>query len=288
MQAGRPTFLMLMAGAVLAAAENQSVADAPEIVWRRSLDEAAREAQELNRPLLVRFTASWCTHCSRMKWRTFSDERIAAEIGRSFVPVEIDADTNEAALERLNVKLLPTTLVLTADLREIARITGYKTAEELGPEFARVGATPDGARRAPALIEPAGGRALVPATEEAASSDPGAPQPQEFAFGGYCLVSMFENEVLAPGLDTCVATYRGKRVKFASPEHKQRFEQNPERYWPALDGLCPVSALDDHVRREGNPELAIVYRRRLWMFADEEREERFFTAAAEYHQRLRQ
>lgn len=276
MRAGRPTFLMLMAGAVFAAAEKPSSAEPPKVAWRSSLDEAVREAEELQRPILVRFSASWCTHCSRMKWRTFSDEKIAAHISKTFVPLEIDADANEAVLESMNVKVLPTTLVITADKQELARFTGFRSADELAEGFTKVAAHKPAKPLPPALIEPAVGRAIaaVQATER-------------FAFGGQCLVSMFEEETLVPGADAHVAVHRGRKLRFASEEHKQKFEDAPEKYWPALDGLCPVSALDDHVRRAGDPNLAIVYRDRLWLFADAEHEERFFRSAAEYHRRLR-
>ncbi|MEX0716711.1 MAG: thioredoxin family protein [Planctomycetaceae bacterium] len=277
MRAGRPTFLMLMAGAVLAAAdEPASAAEPVEVAWRDSLDEAVREAEQLQRPILVRFSASWCTHCSRMKWRTFSDEKLAAHISETFVALEIDADANEAALESLNVKLLPTTLVLTADMKELARFTGFKSADELAEGFTKVAANKPAQSPPPGLIDPAVGRAIA-----AARADEG------FAFGGQCLVSMFENETLVPGSEAHVATHRGRNLRFASAEHKRRFEDAPEKYWPALDGLCPVSALDDQVRRDGDPRLAIVYRDRLWLFADGEREERFFRSAADYHRRLR-
>ncbi|MEX0704839.1 MAG: thioredoxin family protein [Planctomycetales bacterium] len=272
MRAGGPTFLVLVAGAVLAASESRSAA---QIVWRHDMQEAIREAERLDRPLLVRFSASWCTHCSRMEWRTFRDEQVVAHVNGSFVPLELDADANEETLESLGVKLLPTTLVLTADLKEVARITGYKSAEELTRDFAKIAVAKPSAteRAAPGLIAPAVGTtaAAVP----------------RYAFGGYCLASMFENETLVPGSDEHVAIHRGRRLRFASADHQRRFEADPERYWPALDGLCPVSALDDRVRRDGDPRLAIVYRDRLWLFADKEREEKFFTAAAVYYRQVR-
>jgi len=59
------------------------------IRWRESFAEASREAAETGKPMMIDFTAEWCTVCREMEHETFRDEAVirAAE---DLIPVKVD------------------------------------------------------------------------------------------------------------------------------------------------------------------------------------------------------
>lgn len=116
---------------------------ANRIQWRTSLRLVQQEAFETGRPLLLKFSASWCGPCHRMKSETFSDPELAAYINDHFIPVEIDADENQRLVRRLRVDSLPTTLVISPHGRIVQRRTGFQSATQLGNALAQYRSQPD-------------------------------------------------------------------------------------------------------------------------------------------------
>jgi len=86
------------------------------------------------------------------------------------------------------------------------------------------------------------------------------------AFEGLCLVSMVTHRKLVPGKETVEHIHRGTRLWFSSEEHRAEFVASPERYWPLLDGRCPVAAQREETDIAGDPRTTAVYRGRLVMF----------------------
>jgi thioredoxin-related protein/YHS domain-containing protein len=253
-------------------------AGASKVTWQTDLAQAVHEAGRVQKPLLLEFTASWCGYCRKMKQTTFADERIAEHVNGCFVPVSIDADRNEGLMRRAGVESLPTTLILSHDLRVVRRIAGYQTPEQLEEHLGAV-CLHEEQELTPVSTEP------VP--EHSASEDRSPAAHPAAAFDRLCLVSLRDDHRLRTGRSTLALTYRGQRLYFASADHARRFEQHPELYWPVLDGRCAVSALDDGVDCPGRGREALVYRGRVWLFADRERREEFFENAADYADRLR-
>lgn len=100
--------------------------------WETDLRRAAAAAQQSRRPLLVTVTADWCTHCRRMKAETFGDARLAADIqsGR-YIAVRVDADRNQQLVAQMGIRSLPTTLVVSPDLKVVSTMQGFRSAEQL-------------------------------------------------------------------------------------------------------------------------------------------------------------
>jgi YHS domain-containing protein len=55
---------------------------------------------------------------------------------------------------------------------------------------------------------------------------------------GHDVVSYFLDGKPATGTDAHVAEHAGLRWKFASAEHRDRFQANPEKYLPQYGGFC--------------------------------------------------
>ncbi|HEX6851931.1 MAG TPA: thioredoxin family protein [Candidatus Polarisedimenticolaceae bacterium] len=119
----RMAAIVLLAGPAMAAE--------PEIAWESGLARAQQAARAAHKPILVDVWATWCAPCKLMDKTTYRDEEVLS-ILPAFVPVKLDADANEAFLERFRVEAFPTVLVLDEDGREIGRRRGYVSAKDLG------------------------------------------------------------------------------------------------------------------------------------------------------------
>ncbi len=63
---------------------------------------------------------------------------------------------------------------------------------------------------------------------------------KEIAFGGYDLVSYFENAPIK-GNPEFVALYDGLRLQFCTEEHLDAFIADPEKYMPKYGGWCATA-----------------------------------------------
>lgn len=107
-----------------------ALAAEPEIPWESGLARAQQGARASHKPILVDVWATWCAPCKLMDKTTYRDEAVLSAL-EEFVPVKLDADANEAFLERFRVEAFPTVLVLDEDGREIGRRRGYVSAGDL-------------------------------------------------------------------------------------------------------------------------------------------------------------
>ncbi|MEX0682997.1 MAG: DUF255 domain-containing protein [Dehalococcoidia bacterium] len=88
---------------------------AGEINWREWSDEAFREAQDANKPLLLALSAVWCHWCHVMDETSYSDEGVISYINEHFVPVRVDNDQRPDINARYNMGGWPTTAFLTPE-----------------------------------------------------------------------------------------------------------------------------------------------------------------------------
>ena len=265
-------------------------AGSSKVTWQTDLKQAVHEAGRAQKPLLVEFTASWCGYCRKMKQTTFADERIARHVNGCFVPVSVDADQNGRLMRSVGVEALPTTVILSHDLRVVRRIAGYQTAAQLEQHLGAI-CVHEEPELTPVSIEPVpeqNSPNAQPSVAQPAATQPSAETSQAaaWAFDKLCLVSLRDDHRLRTGRSSLSVTFRGRRLCFATAEHVRRFEQNPELYWPVLDGNCVVSHVDENSNRPGRGREALVFRNRIWLFADRERRNLFYENAAEYADRL--
>jgi len=103
---------------------------AATIQWRGSWEEAAAEAQKANRPLLVEIYLEGCPHCQRLDRETHRDAAVAAAVNTSFIPVRIEGRSRMDLVQKLGVKGAPTTLIFSAEGKELLRIAGFLAPQE--------------------------------------------------------------------------------------------------------------------------------------------------------------
>lgn len=107
-----------------------ALAASPEISWESGLAKAQQAAKAAHKPILVDVWATWCAPCKLMDKTTYQDERVVG-LFDGFVPVKLDADANEAFLERYRVEAFPTVLFLDENGWEIGRRRGYVSGDDL-------------------------------------------------------------------------------------------------------------------------------------------------------------
>ena len=103
----------------------------------------------------------------------------------------------------------------------------------------------------------------------------------KLSFGGVCMVSALDDREIIPGNKAVTAIYRGKLVAFQSEEYRARFQANPDKYWPMMDGVCAVTLAETGKQIQGKFEYASIFRNRIWLFTSEENMSLFLEEPAE-------
>lgn len=102
-----------------------------QIPWETSYDRAIAAVRRSRRPLLLKVGAEWCGHCQRMQRETFTDRRIVSDVAGAFVALKLDADRHRELVQRLQVKTLPTILVVSPELKVLDRQEGFRSVTQL-------------------------------------------------------------------------------------------------------------------------------------------------------------
>ena len=110
-----------------------------DLVTWVDLADAAQLAASSNRPILIDFTAEWCTPCHALDAEVFRDPLLAKAINQRFVAVRIidrqredgrNPPEIEALQRRYGVRGFPTIIIADAAGAERGRMEGYRGREE--------------------------------------------------------------------------------------------------------------------------------------------------------------
>ncbi len=103
-----------------------------ESAWLDSDDEGFRQARLTNRPMLLDFTADWCTACHELDEKTWPDARVQSQLDR-FVLVKLDMTRNTEQTRQLQKKYgiigMPTVILFNSAGEELERFEGFQTPE---------------------------------------------------------------------------------------------------------------------------------------------------------------
>ena len=256
MKSGRKTFTFL--AAIVMVALLQNTGSAAGVQWGNDLKKAAAESQKTGKPILITFTASWCTYCHQLIGETFTDQKVIARVNKYFVPVVLDADKNERAVQLLGIEAFPSTIVISPELNVLGRITGFHKAPQMSQHLAPF------CKDQPNELQ----QAVVKKTPEKPVAQPVAARmpAAETAFSGMCLVSMLDDRDLVRGSAKIADEFRGVKLHFASEKHQQTFRADPAKYWPMADGHCPVALARSEKESLGSASTAAVYRGKIVLF----------------------
>ena len=100
------------------------------------LDEAMAQAQRERKPIVLDFTAEWCSPCQRMDNTTFADAQVK-ELLQRCVFVKVDTDQHPELAQRLGVAGLPDIRFVTPDGKLRQMLRGFQSAEAFASELLR-------------------------------------------------------------------------------------------------------------------------------------------------------
>jgi thiol:disulfide interchange protein DsbD len=108
----------------------------PGVSWQPYSEDLLAEAQRQQKPVIIDFTATWCSPCRELDEITFHHPEIVQKAAQEFVMVKVDltqrGDPQHARLQQhYEVKGVPTVVFLDAQGREI---TGLRLVDYLPPD----------------------------------------------------------------------------------------------------------------------------------------------------------
>jgi thiol:disulfide interchange protein DsbD len=113
-----------IAGLVLAAFLVASVAmRGPGVTWNSYAEQTLQEAQNLKKPVIIDFYATWCTPCRELEEVTFHQPDVVSLVEKNFTMVKVDVTKggnpyHEELLKKYDVKGVPTIVFLDAEGKE--------------------------------------------------------------------------------------------------------------------------------------------------------------------------
>lgn len=122
-------FGVLMIG--VSAIGSPSAGASTGVQWRK--DGPALLESKQDRPILLRFTASWCGPCRVMNSNVWPDARVVEVVNKRFIPVELDIDRPEvqALAQKFRIVAVPTIVLLDKEGREVDRANFMNSEETL-------------------------------------------------------------------------------------------------------------------------------------------------------------
>lgn len=114
-----------------------------QIVWRKDLDAAEKEAAQTGRIVLLFFYGDWCQPCRAMERGTFDHPAVAQFILRNFIPVKVDDSKETSAVSvKYQIRLYPTLLFLSSTGEPLHIVLGPRPPAELYALLQQVEALP--------------------------------------------------------------------------------------------------------------------------------------------------
>jgi thioredoxin-like negative regulator of GroEL len=101
--------------------------------WLTDLEEARQQAREKDRLIVVDLWADWCTWCKKLDAEVFSTDTFR-EWAEDFVLLRVNTEDGAEGTRLqfdFGVSGLPTTLIITHDLKRIVQLQGFAPADVL-------------------------------------------------------------------------------------------------------------------------------------------------------------
>lgn len=99
---------------------NYALSNDKAVILYENLEGAQVLSQKENKPLLVIFSGENCVFCNLLK-----KEVLSANLTSKYIVCVLDIKQNKSISRKMNIKMLPTSIVLDKELVEVKRMTGY-------------------------------------------------------------------------------------------------------------------------------------------------------------------
>ena len=83
------------------------------VSWSPDYAAAQGQSVQSDKPMILFFTATWCSPCRIMKRTVWADEQVATEVNERFIPLMLYADDPDMTevFNRYSVSATPTTII---------------------------------------------------------------------------------------------------------------------------------------------------------------------------------
>jgi len=106
--------------------------DKTGVMWFHSYWDGMKAAKADKRPVLIKFSASWCGWCRKMDQEVLAQPPIAAELGK-FVCINVDTEKDQGLALAYAVRSLPRILVVNTHDEIVGDWLGFRDADEFLP-----------------------------------------------------------------------------------------------------------------------------------------------------------
>ena len=103
----------------------QASQHAPAIQWVYDLKSAHAQSLATGKPMLIVCGGPWCVYCKKLEKEVLGHPTIARYINSTFVAVHLDSEKDQRAVEILEVKSLPTTVILSPNADLLGSVEGF-------------------------------------------------------------------------------------------------------------------------------------------------------------------
>ena len=114
-------------------------------------------------------------------------------------------------------------------------------------------------------------------TSSAQTGDVGEP----LALQGYDAVAYFVDSKASKGNEKYQVSWDGARYWFATPEHREVFRREPEKFEPQFGSLCTMG-LSAGKRVTADPEAWLIMNGKLYLFSSTAARDRFLQNPTDY------
>lgn len=125
---------------------------------------------------------------------------------------------------------------------------------------------------------------LFPGQEQldAFKAEPEKYAQADLAYGGLCPVCLLDAKKRVRGKRQFASVYDGLTYLAADADTQSRFNADPARYAPALDGLCVVCLKNGNQRVHGSVDFGAYHKGRIYLMADDGARRAFLAAPGTY------
>lgn len=262
--------------ALAAGLVSTAAADEAGPLWQPDYNTALREAEKLDRPLLLHFHATWCNPCRMMEREVLSSPGFRQQIETGFVAVKIDSDQRPDLVRQYGVRGLPSDVVIDHGGRVLTKSEGYQPTSSYLDKLASVEARY--AREKAVRIAAAGGAEPPAAEPETGPS----PAPVRIGLDGYSPVMLSKSRKWVRGKPAYASVYKGMTYYMTSPAELAEFEKDPQRYAPKLLECDPVILTQKDLAVAGSTQYGAFFDDELYLFVSEETRALFKKAPIRY------
>jgi thiol:disulfide interchange protein len=92
-----------------------------------SYQEALQKSGELGKPIMIFFTAEWCSWCKKMKAETMSNGKVQ-EMLKNYILVYVNTDNDRATATKFRITSLPSFVITNVKEEKLKEDSGFKNA----------------------------------------------------------------------------------------------------------------------------------------------------------------